>query len=94
MHAEELEILLVTRVVFWFIQSPFFLDCTLEVHMEISKANYPKEIAEEIKESLYVDDLISEGVTHEEAAQFKMMANKLMKEGGFQWHSNIPDLKS
>ena len=37
---------------------------------------------------------ISEGVTHEEAAQFKMMANKLMKEGGFQWHSNIPDLKS
>ena len=56
-----------------------------------------KETVEEIKESLYVDDLISGGYTKEEVLQLKTTAINLMKDGGFElhkWHSNIPELES
>ena len=97
LYTEQVEVLRFTRAVFGLIQSPFFLGGTVEVHFQTSKEFFPEETVEEIKESLYVDDLISGGYTKEEVLQLKTASINLMKDGGFElhkWHSNIPELES
>ena len=59
------------------------------------KKIYPKEI-EEIKNSMYVDDMISGGNNEAEVVYLKNSAKAIFKEGGFvlhKWHSNNPRLE-
>ena len=59
------------------------------------KKTYPKEI-EEIKNSMYVDDMISGGNNEAEVVYLKNSAKTIFKEGGFvlhKWHSNNPRLE-
>ena len=59
------------------------------------KKIYPKEI-EEIKNSMYVDDMISGGNNEAEVVYLKNSAKTIFKEGGFvlhKWHSNNPRLE-
>ena len=56
----QIEILRYTRLVFGLIQFPFILGGTLQEHLETYIEKYPIEVAE-IKDDLYVDDLISGG---------------------------------
>ena len=54
------EILRFMRLVFGLIQSPFILEATLQIHISKYEKTYPKE-TEEIKNSIFADDMISGG---------------------------------
>ena len=84
-----------TRLVFGLIQSPFILEAILQSHLSKYEKTYPKEI-EEMKNSMYVDDMISGGNNEAEVVYLKNSAKTIFKEGGFvlhKWHSNNPRLE-
>lgn len=75
---------------------PFLLGGTLQQHLESLKEKYPKEV-EEIKKSLYVDDVITGGETKEKVRELKETAVAVFGEAQFElhkWHSNEPDLET
>ena len=59
-NVSDTEILRFMRLVFGLIQSPFILEATLQIHISKYEKTYPKE-TEEIKNSIFVDDMISGG---------------------------------
>ena len=67
------EVFRFTRALFGLVQSPFLLGGTLEQHLERYEEVHPslKPLIEEVRRSLYVDDLISGGNTQEEAQNLK-----------------------
>ena len=67
---EELEVLRFTRVVFGLAPSPFLLNAVIQQHLESMKSEY-LETVQDIKNSLYVDDLITGDTTVEGAQQLK-----------------------
>ena len=67
---EELEVLRFTRVVFGLAPSPFLLNAVIQQHLESMQSEY-LETVQEIKNSLYVDDLITGDTTVEGAQQLK-----------------------
>ena len=76
-------------------QSPFLLGGTLEQYLLSYEGQHAK-IIEEIRRSLYVDDVISGGYTIEEMQQFKDTAIQVFKDAGFslhKWHSNEKQLE-
>ena len=85
------------------IQSPFLSGGTLEQHLERYEEEHPslKPLIEEVRRSLYVNDLISGGNTQEEARNLKESATSVF-QAGFQeakfklhkWHSNVPELET
>ena len=88
-------ILRFTRLVFGLVQSPFNLEAILQSHLSKHEKTYPKEI-EEIKNGMYVDDMISGGNNEAEVVYLKNSAKTIFKEGGFvlhKWHSNNPRLE-
>ena len=92
----KIEILRFTRALFGLVQSPFLLAATIEEHLKRYEDSYPIEIAE-IRQSLYVDDVISGGSTIEEAKHLKETAKSVFQEARFElhkWHSNVPELES
>ena len=77
-------------------KSPFLLGGTLQQHLESLKERYPKEV-EEIKRSLYVDDVITGGETKDRVHKLKETAVAVFGEAQFElhkWHSNKPDLET
>ena len=95
-NVSDTEILRFTRLVFGLIQSPFILEAILQSHLSKYEKTYPKEI-EEIKNSMYVDDMISGGNNEAEVVYLKNSAKTIFKEGGFvlhKWHSNNPRLEA
>ena len=94
-HPEEIEEFRFTRVVFGLVQSPFILGATLEKLLE--GENRDLEIVDEIKQGLYVDDLIIGGDTKDTVLEYKEKAIEIFREGGFElhkWHSNLADLET
>ena len=94
-NVSDTEILRFTRLVFGLIQSPFILEAILQSHLSKYEKTYPKEI-EEIKNSMYVDDMISGGNNEAEVVYLKNSAKTIFKGGGFvlhKWHSNNPRLE-
>ena len=90
-----IEILRYTRLVFGLIQFPFILGGTLQEHLETYIEKYPIEVAE-IKDDLYVDDLISGGNNFEQVASLKDIAIKIFSQAGFklhEWHCNVSTLE-
>ena len=87
----EVEILRFTRALFGLNQSPFILGATLEVHLASCVGSYPKEQVEEVRQSLYVDDLILGLITTMEGEKLKEVATAIFRDAGFdlhKWHSN------
>ena len=79
------EVLQFTCALFGLVQSPFLLGGTLQQHLESLKERYPKEV-EEIKRSMYVDDLITGGVTKGKVRDLKQTAIAVFGEAQFDLH--------
>jgi len=81
------------RLVFGLRPSPAILGSK---HLDTYKSRYPALI-QSIRDSFYVDDLISGGTTVEEALNIYVVAKNIMSEGGFnlrKWALNSPELMS
>ena len=94
-NVPDAEILRFTRLVFGPIQSPFILEATLQSNLSKYEKTYPTEI-EEIKSSMYVEDLISRGNNETEVVHLKNKSKIIFKEGGFlshKWYLNNPRLE-
>ena len=94
-NVSDTEILRFAGLVFGLIQSPFILVATLQSCLSKYEKTYPTE-TEEIKNSMYLDDMISRGNNEAEVAHLKNKAKAIFKESGFllhKWHSNNPRLE-
>ena len=70
---KQVETLRFTRVVFGLAPSPFLLNGVIQQHLENMQSRYPDSV-NEIRRSLYVDDMISGGPTSEKAKRLKREA--------------------
>ena len=71
-----------TRALFGLNQSPFSLCGTLDYHLASLEEEFPDDVVE-IKESLYVDDIISEGTTVNEVEVLKETAIEIFGRAHF-----------
>ena len=93
---QDLQVLRFTRAVFGVGQSPFLLGGTLNTHLDKYTTEEFAEIIEEIKENLYVDDVIGGAETQDEAKTLKEQTIKILGDAKFvlhKWHSNIRELE-
>ena len=94
--AKQVETLRFTRVVFGLAPSPFLLNGVIQQHLENLLSTYPDAV-NEIRKSLYVDDLLSGGPTIEKAKKLKGEATKIFADAKFKlhkWHSNRKELET
>ena len=87
-----LETLRFTRALFGLTCSPFLLGGVLESHLQAWESKMPELVAE-LRKNLYVDDLLSGGVTVQQAQYRKEQAIEIFDDAGFtlhKWHSNVP----
>ena len=97
--SNQLQVLRFTRAIFGLVQSPFFLNGTIKVHLEKSLSLYPsqEEQIRDIAENIYVDDIITGGAIPEVVSELKETAIATFKDAGFKlhkWKSNIPELEN
>ena len=71
-----------TRVVFGVSPSPYLLNATISQHLKQFEDTRPKTV-QKIKESIYVDDVITGVFTVDEAFEFYEESQEIFKEGGF-----------
>ena len=95
---EDVKIYRFTRAIFGLRGSPFLLNGTVKEHLESSMSKYPElgETIYEIKESLYVNDIVTGEVTVEKVKKIKGTSEKIF--GGacielHKWHSNAKELE-
>ena len=94
--SKKIEVYRFTRALFGLNQSPFLLGGTLEEHLNSLEKEFPLEVAE-IRDSLYVDDLVSGGNAVEEVERLKETAIEIFDRAQFtlhKWHSNVEELES
>ena len=87
-------IILLLRVVFDIINSPFLLNATIKYHLECYLTDV-KNFVEKFLNDLYVDDSTSGFFNVKDAYNFYLNAKQIMKEGGFElrkWVSNSAEL--
>ena len=92
----QIEVMRFTRALFGLVQSPFLLGATIEEHLNSFENNHPAEV-NEIRRSLYVDDVISGACTVEQAQHLKDTAISVFGEANFElhkWHSNAGELET
>ena len=80
-----------TSLVFGLTQSPFVLEGTLKKYFNNYKSGYP-ELIENIRNDMYVDDLVSGGNIVSEVELIKQNSIELFAKNGLnlhKWHSNI-----
>ena len=68
----------------------------IDQHLDTWSDKHPKVVAE-IKKNLYVDDLISGGISTAKARENKITAKEIFADTVFElhkWHSNVPELES
>ena len=95
-QTEEVDNLRFSRVIFCLTRSPFLLGGTVEQHLA-SYGNQARELIEEIRRSLYVDDLIIGSYNSDEVKNCKTKAAEFFREAGFElhkWHSKDRQLES
>ena len=83
-----------TRAIFGAGPSPFILSATIHHHLNQYK---DKDLVEEVKTSLYVDDYLSGGNDIEELVERKQKLQKIFEDGGFclrKWYSNNSEVCS
>ena len=84
-----------TRAPFGLVQSPFLLGATIEQHLLHSEGG-SKCVVEEIRRSIYVDDIVTGAETEGEVRELKTKITDIFLTGGFKLHklhSNIPELE-
>ena len=84
-----------TRALFGLTCSPFLLGGVLKHHLDAWEDRYP-EIVKQLREGLYVDDLITGGTTVAEIQTQKEKTIKVFDDATFtihKWHSNEPELE-
>ena len=84
-----------TRVPFGCVSSPFLLGATLQEHLNTLEQNYPETVAE-LRNDLYVDDVISGGTCEQEVTKVKEEAKEIFGQGGFilhKWHCSVASLE-
>ena len=94
--SQEVETLWFTRALFGLAISPFLLGGVIDQHLQSLETKHPEEV-DEIRRSLYVDDLITGGETVLKAQHLKGSAQSIFGEAKFElhkWHSNVPALES
>ena len=80
-------------VLFGATSSPFILNAVLHHHLQ----QYQLEVANDIKQNLYVDNIISGCSSEEAATQYYHQAREIMKDANFNlrsWASNSPMLNA
>ena len=96
MDRNKKETLRFTRVLFGLSQSPFLLGGTIEQLLRSKETEYPEEVVE-IRQSIYVDDLLLSSNIPEDLEELKQKTVKIFNAAGFElhkWHSNDRSLKS
>ena len=76
------------------VQSLFIVEGKIDNHPYSYTEKFSAEVAE-IRDGLYVNDLIAGGENFEQVASLKDAAIDILYEAGFKlhkWHSNIPAL--
>ena len=84
-----------TRALFGLTCSPFLLGGVLKHHLDAWEDRYP-EIVKQLREGLYVDDLITGGTTVAEIQTQKEKTIEVFDDATFtihKWHSNVPELE-
>ena len=84
-----LETLRFTRVLFGLAPSPYLLQAVIEVHLDSWSERLPDEV-QHLRRSMYVDDLLSGGLTTGQAETRKEAA----KFDLHKWSSNVPELEA
>ena len=85
-----------TRLVFGLKQSSFILEGTLEIQFENYIGMY-RELIEGVKDDMYMDDLLTWGVSTSEVDKIKGDSVNLFQRGGWKlhkWHSNEQALET
>jgi hypothetical protein len=75
--------------------SPFLLGATLQEHLSTLEQKYPETVAE-LRNDLYVDDVISGGTCEQEVTKVKEEAKEIFDQGGFtlhKWHCSVASLE-
>ncbi|XP_022781218.1 uncharacterized protein LOC111322405 [Stylophora pistillata] len=89
-------ILRFTRALFGMTYSPFLLGGVINKHLNTWESHHPKLI-KEIRDGLYVDDLMTGGETVELTAVKKVITTEVFKDATFtvhKWHSNASELET
>ncbi len=92
----ETEIYRFTRALFGLTSSPFLLAGVINHHLELWERRYPK-IVKEIRDGLYVVDLMAGGTTIEVVQTKKAAAVEVFEDASFtlhKWHSNARELEA
>ena len=84
----QIKVMRFKRVVFGVTCSPYLLNATLTVHLEKLQNSCPV-LVKQIKESLYVDDVVCGTDTIESAYQFYLESRELLKSGEFNLHKFV-----
>ena len=95
-EASPLETLRFTRVLFGLAPSPYLLQGVIETHLDVWSNKYPDEV-EHLRRSMYVDDLLSGGLTVEQAETRKNLGREILEDATFhlhKWSSNVPALEA
>ena len=92
---KEIQIYRFTRALFGLAPSPFLLNGVLQAHLDTWEKERPEVVAE-LRKSLYVDDLVSGGLTTQQAQQNKQESTVILHDATFQlhkWNSNHRELE-
>ena len=95
-NSSNTSVLRFTRALFGMTCSPFLLGGVINQHLNTWESQYP-ELIKEIRDGLYVDDLMTGGENAEITAEKKAITTDVFKDASFtihKWHSNVPDLEA
>ena len=91
--SDEVVVYRFTRAVFGLTCSPFLLGGDINEHLKHWEQKYP-DLFKEIRDRLYVDDLMTGGVSVETVATEKAQAIDVFKDGTFKVHKCHSNVKS
>lgn len=95
-NSTKTSVLRFTRALFGMTCSPFLLGGVINQHLDTWENQHP-ELIKEIRDGLYVDDLMTGGETVEITAEKKVITTEVFKDASFtihKWHSNAPELEA
>ena len=95
-NSSKTSVLRFTRALFGMTCSPFLLGGVINQHLDTWENQHP-ELIKEIRDGLYVDDLMTGGETVEITAEKKVITTEVFKDASFtihKWHSNAPKLEA
>jgi len=84
-----------TRALFGLTCSPFLLNGVLNEHLKSWEEKYPN-LVKEIRDGLYVDDLMTGGATVNDVSEQRTKTIEVFEDATFnlhKWHSNVSDLE-